>query len=145
MSQSTVNLYIRLFSQALNGLGARTDMATIERLSLLVHRSMEQPRRVYHNSEHVFKLIDGMNPHQTLAGLFHDVVYVQLDDGFAPWAADWLVPVVAKTKKPEPAGPREPSCPNGWPLRPRRRRRGGRADHAAGRLRLDLRGRYAVA
>lgn len=95
MSQSTVNLYIRLFSQAFNALGIGTDMATIERLSLLVHRSMEQPRRVYHNSEHVFKLIDGMNPHQTLAGLFHDVVYVQLDDGFAPWAADWLVPVVA--------------------------------------------------
>ena len=95
MSQSTVNQYIRLFSQALTVLNAGVDMAVAERLSLLVHRSMEQPRRVYHNSEHVFKLIEGLNPHQTLAGLFHDVVYVQLDDGFAPWTADWLVPVVA--------------------------------------------------
>ena len=94
MSQSTVNQYIRLFSQALNAMNDGADMATVERLSLLVHRSMEQPRRVYHNSEHVFKLIEGMNHHQTLAGLFHDVVYVQLDDGFAPWAADWLSPVV---------------------------------------------------
>ena len=95
MSISIVNKYIQLFSDSLQSLGARPELGELERLSILVHRSMEQSRRVYHNSDHVFGLCEGMNPIQTLAALFHDVVYVQLDDGFASWTTDWLAPLVS--------------------------------------------------
>jgi hypothetical protein len=94
VSQSTINQYIQLFAQSLDALGVHAQMTELEQLALLAHRSMEQPKRYYHNSDHVFKLVQGMNCTQTLAGLFHDIVYVQLDDGFSTWTADWLSPVV---------------------------------------------------
>lgn len=94
MFTSVINHYISLFSDALHCQGAKPAMAELERLSILVHRSMEQSRRVYHTSEHVFDLCQGMNPTQILAALFHDVVYVQLDDGFPNWTSAWLSPLV---------------------------------------------------
>jgi hypothetical protein len=79
---ATINRFIRLFDDAFRQLGAEVPSHDIEVLAMLIHDSMEQGRRVYHTSDHVFSLCDGMNARQTLATLFHDVVYFQLDGGF---------------------------------------------------------------
>ena len=82
MTIATINRFISLFSGALEALSARVPITEIERLAMLIHQSMDQGRRTYHVSTHVFDMCQGMNPRQVLATLFHDVVYYQLDGGF---------------------------------------------------------------
>lgn len=95
MSIATINRFIRLFDDAFRGLGRPVAMPDVERLAMLVHSSMDQPRRAYHTSGHVFGLCEGLTaPRQVLAGLFHDVVYVQLDNGFPKRAENLLQDVV---------------------------------------------------
>ncbi len=82
MTIATINRFITLFSGALEALSARVPITEIERLAMLIHQSMDQGRRTYHVSTHVFDMCEGMKPRQVLATLFHDVVYYQLDGGF---------------------------------------------------------------
>ncbi len=82
MAIATINHFIRLFADAFHELSADVPGEDIERLAMLIHDSMDQGRRVYHTSAHVFAMAEGLNPRQVLATLFHDVVYFQLDGGF---------------------------------------------------------------
>ena len=110
MSIATINRFIQLFDDAFRALGSPVAMPEVERLAMLVHSSMDQPRRAYHTSGHVFGLCDGLRtPRQVLAALFHDVVYLQLDNGF-PKRAEFLLDDVAERSgddmvlRPWPAG-----------------------------------------
>jgi len=94
MTISTINRFIQLLADAFGALGADVSMHEIERLAMLVHSAMENKRRAYHTSSHVFHMCTGMNPRQVLAAIFHDVVYYQLDGGFPQQAATLLEPVV---------------------------------------------------
>lgn len=97
MSIATINRFIRLFNDAFQQLGSPVAMPEVESLAMLVHSSMDQPRRAYHTSGHVFGLCEGpQSPRQILAGLFHDVVYVQLDNGFPKRAEGLLQGVVER-------------------------------------------------
>lgn len=91
MATATINRLIALFQQSLGALGSTPPMADIERLGMVVHRCMGAKTRAYHTTSHVFDLCEGANPVQTLAALFHDTVYYQLDRGL-PGA---LVPVLS--------------------------------------------------
>jgi len=99
MTIATINQFIRLFAGAFEELSADVPSSDIERLAMLIHDSMEQGRRVYHTSAHVFAMSEGMNPRQVLATLFHDVVYFQLDDGFPRRAHGLLKRVARRGKK----------------------------------------------
>jgi hypothetical protein len=98
MAIATINRFITLFSAAFRDLKAAVPMAEVERLAMLIHHSMDQGRRAYHTSAHVFDMCEGMNPRQVLATLFHDVVYYQLDGGF-PRLADEVLSRVARPGK----------------------------------------------
>ena len=82
MSLAAINRLIQLFADAFAQLGHPIDMPRAEQLAMLVQRSMDHRRRVYHSSQHLFAMVLGMNARQTLATLFHDLVYYQLDGGF---------------------------------------------------------------
>lgn len=94
MTIASINEFIRLFADAFKALSAEVPIADVERLAMLIHNSMDQGRRKYHVSTHVFDMCDGMNPRQVLATLFHDVVYYQLDGGFPSHADAMLKRVV---------------------------------------------------
>ena len=94
MTIATINRFIQLLADAFGALRTDVSMQEIERLAMLVHSAMENKRRAYHTSSHVFHMCHGMNPRQVLAAIFHDVVYYQLDDGFPQQAAALLEPVV---------------------------------------------------
>ncbi len=83
MAIATINRLIVLFDEAFRGVSAPVGMAESERLAILVHHSMDSKKRAYHTALHVFAMCEGMQPLQVLAALFHDLVYVQLDGGFA--------------------------------------------------------------
>lgn len=58
-------------------------LATIERLAVRVHIAMTVHTRNFHSLDHVFNFVDPANPVRTLAALYHDIVYYQVDAGFA--------------------------------------------------------------
>ena len=82
MTTSAINRVLGLFLDAFRDLSVSVPMEDVERLAIVVHHSMQQGRRAYHTSSHVFDIADGMNARQTLAALFHDIVYYQIDGGF---------------------------------------------------------------
>ncbi len=94
MSMATINRFIHLFSDAFEALPVEVPMHEVERLAMIVHSAMENKRRAYHTSGHVFDMCADMNSRQVLAALFHDVVYYQLDNGFPQQAAAMLEPIV---------------------------------------------------
>lgn len=94
MTVATINRFIQILADAFGALSAKVSMHEIERMAMLVHSAMENKSRAYHNSSHVFRMCEGMNPRQVLAAIFHDVVYYQLDGGFPQQAAGLLEPVV---------------------------------------------------
>ena len=96
MAIATINRFIRLFADAFGKLSADVPSDDIEKLAMLIHDSMDQGHRVYHRSDHVFAMGEGMNARQVLATLFHDVVYFQLDGGF-PRRAHGLLKRVARS------------------------------------------------
>jgi len=94
MKIANINRFIQLMVSALEGLEAQVSMAQAEQLAMVVHSSMESPRRRYHCSAHALYMCEGMAPRQVLAALFHDVVYYQLDNGFPPRVTNLLQPLV---------------------------------------------------
>jgi hypothetical protein len=94
MAIATINRFIALFADAFKALSTDVPMADVEGLAMLIHHSMDQGRRVYHTSTHVFDVCAGMNPRQVLAALFHDLVYYQVDGGFPRLATALLEGVV---------------------------------------------------
>lgn len=90
MTTATINRFISLLNGAFEALSVRVPITEVEQVAMLIHQSMDQGRRAYHTSTHVFDMCEGMNPRQVLATLFHDVVYYQLDGGF-PLRADAML------------------------------------------------------
>ncbi len=93
-STSTINRFVRLFRSAFDELVVPVAMPDVEALATLVHHSMDEGRRRYHRSGHVFELCRGMGPRQVLAALFHDLVYYQLDGGLPRRAIPLLEPLL---------------------------------------------------
>jgi hypothetical protein len=56
----------------------------LEDLTIAIHRSMSMEARHFHTPEHVIHLANAADPIQSLAALFHDIVYYQVDLGFSP-------------------------------------------------------------
>lgn len=94
MTAATIHQLIAQLDQAFGALSVVVTPSQLEHMANLVHRSMESPRRRYHRAAHALQLCEGMRPRQVLAAVFHDLVYVQLDDGFPELASHWLAPLV---------------------------------------------------
>ncbi len=75
---------INVFRGSFERLGAPVGLDVLEDQAVLIHKAMTVQTRNYHNLEHVFNLIDEEDPIQTLAALYHDIVYYQVDLGFLP-------------------------------------------------------------
>lgn len=94
MATGTIQRTITLFKSALEGFDAPISLIQLERLAIMVHRAMTAQARSFHTPEHIFELADGSNPLLALAALFHDIVYYQVDDGFAPEIHEILAPYI---------------------------------------------------
>ncbi len=92
--KSPVHQIIHLLQTSLSNLGYQPSAEIIEQLGLFVFTAMEGHRRRFHTVKHVLEVCEGMNNLQTLAVLFHDVVYYQIDKGFPTYAAELLLPFI---------------------------------------------------
>src|ERR1700677_4200290 len=66
---------------ALTALGHQVEPLRVERWALRVHRAMSGQGRSFHRADHIAELAQGADPLETLAVVFHDVVYLQVDQG----------------------------------------------------------------
>ncbi len=86
----TIHRSIQFLQTALDELGVRMPLADVERTAIMINQAMTAEARSFHTPEHVFALVDPGNPYMTLAALFHDLVYYQIDHGFIPQIAEAL-------------------------------------------------------
>ena len=85
---------IRLFQESFEQLQVDVSPETLEKLAILVHTSMAADSRRFHRPEHVFMLAEGSDPARTLAALFHDIVYYQVDEDFIPEICRIITPYI---------------------------------------------------
>lgn len=86
-----------LLASVFRALEREVSSARIKSLGILVCQAMTAGGRSFHTLEHVFSLADPSDPLQSLAALFHDVVYYEVDRGFTPRIAAILAPYVVRT------------------------------------------------
>jgi hypothetical protein len=84
MNEGSLHRLVAVFQQAFRELGIQAQAEDLEGLAVFIHRAMTVQTRHYHTLEHVLTFVEASNPVQTLAGLFHDTVYYQVDLGFLP-------------------------------------------------------------
>lgn len=77
----TLQRLVALFRSAMTELGKAPDETELERLGVLIHASMSGRGRSYHTVEHVFQVTGQVDAIGTLAMLFHDTVYCEVDGG----------------------------------------------------------------
>lgn len=84
MKTGSIQQLIDVLEQAFKGLGVLVPDQGLEMIAVTIHRAMSVEARHFHTPEHVLGLVDPANPIQSLAALFHDIAYYQVDRGFSP-------------------------------------------------------------
>ena len=87
---SPIHQLINHFQEAFVKLHIDVPPKICEDYAVFVHSCMNNGRRKFHTTNHVLDVCEQMKPLQVLAGLFHDVVYYQVDGGFPPEAEDLI-------------------------------------------------------
>ena len=94
MRIATFEKLVALFYQAFQNLHVQIAPLAVENLAVTVYKAMAAQTRNFHTLDHVFSLADATDPIQTLAALFHDIVYYQVDMGFAPGVQEIILPFI---------------------------------------------------
>lgn len=98
--QSPIHQLISHFQESFVRLHLDIPPKICERYAVFIHNCMDNGKRKFHTTHHVLDVCRNMKPLQVLAGLFHDVVYYQVDGGFLPEFAELVQQiVVVKDKK----------------------------------------------
>lgn len=82
--------FSKLLSSAFVGLGIRAPVKKINGIALVLLDAMGRATRQFHNCEHSISLCRDLAPRQVLAALFHDLVYLKVDQGIPPLAAEMI-------------------------------------------------------
>lgn len=94
MQVGNVQKLISIFEQSFKRLNVQVSLERLEVLAVTIHRGMTAQARHFHTLEHVFAFVDSNDPISTLASLYHDIVYYQVDMGFAPHIWELISPYI---------------------------------------------------
>jgi hypothetical protein len=94
MQVGTVQKLISIFNQSFRELGVVVSLEKLETLSVTIHRAMTVQARHFHTLEHVFNFVTPHNAIVSLAALYHDIVYYQVDMGFSPQIRELISPYI---------------------------------------------------
>ncbi|MFQ3619650.1 MAG: hypothetical protein SNJ78_01775 [Spirochaetales bacterium] len=92
MRKGYLHSVMELLWKALLSLKAEVPPREIEYIAVLVHNIMCQRSRLYHSIEHVFSFLNTTDPIVTLAAIFHDLIYLHVDEGLPPEAHQLFAP-----------------------------------------------------
>jgi hypothetical protein len=99
MEKGKLQKLIDVLAQAFIQLNSNVPTNDIEDMAVAVHRVLSVETRHFHNVEHVLSLADPSAPIRSLAAVFHDLVYYQIESGFSPPVYDILSPYLLETDK----------------------------------------------
>ncbi len=94
MHNSSIKRLTDIYLVAFNRLGVTCSRQKARKLAQVVQLAMSAHGRNYHNLDHVFSFVDPDEPISTLAGMYHDVVYYQVDQGFTPEILAIIIPYI---------------------------------------------------
>jgi hypothetical protein len=94
VGESTVHRTIRLLQKVVEDLNVDIPLSELERIGVMINRAMSAQERSFHTPEHIFDLASPEDPYITLAALFHDIVYFQVDQGFSPDIDKLIAPYI---------------------------------------------------
>lgn len=83
-----------IYTQAFGRLGVSCTQRRARKLAQNIQLAMSAHGRNYHNLDHVFSFVDPNDPICTLAAMYHDVVYYQVDQGFTPEILAIIIPYI---------------------------------------------------
>jgi hypothetical protein len=79
---------------AMDQLQVNVDQAQLQKIAELIVQTMTGPWRYFHTPEHIFEVGGSQKAIEVLAALFHDVVYVQVDQSVNFNLTYYIVPFV---------------------------------------------------
>ena len=79
--RSPVHEIVNALWRALHDLGSRATTGDIERWGFSIHAALSAAGREFHNHDHVIDLVADGDPLEVIAALYHDAVYIQVDQG----------------------------------------------------------------
>lgn len=83
---------------ALEVLGVKTNQRKLIKLTETIIQCMTDPNRCFHSPPHIFNVARGGDPLEVLAALYHDVVYVQVDEGINVNVSGCIAPFVKEVR-----------------------------------------------
>ncbi len=94
MTPSTIQRLINNFHESFTRLHINVPTQSVERMAFLVHNAMAGERREFRTAHHALHVCGSLSAVETLAALFHDIIYVHVDNGFPAQLQDLLVKFV---------------------------------------------------
>lgn len=92
-----VNRCLQALQRSAKALGCNPDSPVWPELAAMIIQSMSGPWRSFHTPEHIFDVGKDGTPVEVLAALFHDLVYVQVDQGINISLARYLADALTDT------------------------------------------------
>ena len=80
-ARSPVHEIVNALWRALHALGSPAATSDIERWGFSIHAALSAAGREFHNHDHVVHMISEGDPLELIAALYHDAVYIQVDQG----------------------------------------------------------------
>jgi hypothetical protein len=81
------------------GLGVEASLERLEPIADLIIQSMTGPWRSFHTPDHIFQVGEGGDEIEVISALFHDMVYVQVDQGISVNMARYIAPYIEEQKQ----------------------------------------------
>ncbi len=100
MDEGVLRKLIGVFLDAGKALELNCPCFQIEGIAILVYRTMAFSARRFHTIDHVFGFLSGTDAIGSLAAVFHDLVYREVDGGLPPELVELLEPFI----EGDPAG-----------------------------------------
>ncbi|MBP9087123.1 MAG: hypothetical protein KBG15_13460 [Kofleriaceae bacterium] len=79
--RSPVHDIVNSLWRALQALGATVKPRDAERWGFAIHAALSAAGREFHNHDHVIEILADAGPIESVAALYHDAVYIQVDQG----------------------------------------------------------------
>ena len=92
---------LKALTEAIEQLGGNIDPAQLESTAELIIQAMTGTWRNFHTPEHIFEVGSGGDAIEVLSALFHDMVYVQVDQASSLNISSYLTPFVREVKTGE--------------------------------------------
>src|SRR6201986_989017 len=108
--RSPVHEIVNALWSALHSLESPATTREIEHWGFSIHAALSAAGREFHNHDHVIDLVSDGDPLEIIAALYHDAVYIQVDQGPPRSMRDELASVLAQGAEgwrvlPAAAGP----------------------------------------